>query len=106
MLRGLSGSTHRVVTGVTVLPPDGEELLADVAETAVTFLRLTESEIERYVASGEPDDKAGGYGIQGRAAVFVEHIEGSYSNVVGLPLSLLYQLLLQAGFPEESFRWS
>ncbi len=105
MLRGLSGATHRVVTGLTVLPPGGEEPLCDVAETAVTFLELSRAEIERYVDSGEPDDKAGAYGIQGRAAVFVEHIEGSYSNVVGLPLSLLYQLLLDAGFPEEAFRW-
>ena len=65
-LRGLSGVTHRVVTGVTVLPPDRGEPLADVAETAVTFIKLSPSEIERYVASGEPDDKAGAYGIQGR----------------------------------------
>lgn len=105
MLRLLSGATHRVVTGITVVPPGGE-LLADVAETAVTFLRLSETEIERYVASGEPDDKAGAYGIQGLAAVFVEHIEGSYSNVVGLPLSLLYQLLLETGYPEDAFDWS
>jgi septum formation protein len=105
MLRLLSGATHRVVTGITVVPPGGE-LLADVAETAVTFLRLSETEIERYVASGEPDDKAGAYGIQGLAAVFVEYIEGSYSNVVGLPLSLLYQLLLETGYPEDAFDWS
>ena len=106
MLARLSGDTHRVVTGVTLLPPGGVEPLADVAETAVTFLKLSRSEIARYVASGEPDDKAGAYGIQGRAAVFVEHIEGSYSNVVGLPLSLLYQLLLEAGFPEDAFNWA
>jgi septum formation protein len=105
MLRGLSGATHRVVTGLTVLPPGGGEPLCDVAETAVTFLELSRTEIARYVACGETDDKAGAYGIQGRAAVFVEHIEGSYSNVVGLPLSLLYRLLLDAGFPEEAFRW-
>lgn len=106
MLRGLSGTTHRVVTGLTVLPPDNGEPLADVAETAVTFLQLSKTEIARYVASGEPDDKAGAYGIQGRAAVFIEHIEGSYSNVVGLPMALLYQLLREAGFPEDGFRWS
>ena len=106
MLARLSGDTHRVVTGVTVLPPGGAEPLAEVAQTAVTFLKLSRTEIERYVASGEPDDKAGAYGIQGRAAVFVEHIEGSYANVVGLPLSLLYQMLLEAGFPEDAFHWS
>jgi len=106
MLRGLSGATHRVVTGLTVLPPNGGEPLADVADTSVTFLKLSRTEIERYVASGEPDDKAGAYGIQGRAAVFVEHIEGSYSNVVGLPMALLYQLLLESGYPEDGFRWS
>jgi len=106
MLRLLSGTTHRVVTGVTVIPPGQGEELSEVAETAVTFIRLSDSEIERYVASGEPDDKAGAYGIQGRAAVFVEHIEGSYSNVVGLPMALLYQLLLESGYPEDAFNWT
>jgi septum formation protein len=106
MLRSLSGATHRVVTGLTVLPPDNGEPLADVAETAVTFCKLSKTEITRYVDSGEPDDKAGAYGIQGLAAVFVEHIEGSYSNVVGLPMAMLYQLLLESGFPEDGFNWS
>lgn len=106
MLRRLSGTTHRVVTGLTVLPPHSGSPLADVADTSVTFIKLSRTEIERYVASGEPADKAGAYGIQGLAAVFVEHIEGSYSNVVGLPMALLYQLLLESGYPKDAFNWS
>ena len=67
--------------------------LSRVASTAVTFLPMTDAEIEWYVASGEPDDKAGAYAIQGLASRFIERIDGSYSNVVGLPVALVYRLL-------------
>lgn len=96
MLGSLSGLTHEVITGVCVLSPtDGERSFA--VRTAVRFRTLASSEIERYVASGEPMDKAGAYGIQGRAGAFVEAIFGSYSNVVGLPLAETLQALEKAG---------
>lgn len=95
MLRKLSGRDHYVVTGVALCRSEaGElELATDSERTVVTFKRLEEDEIASYVASGEPFDKAGGYGIQGKAALLVERIVGSYSNVVGLPLGLLYAML-------------
>ena len=91
MLRSLSGRSHRVLTGVTVF--DGEDVRTDFDETRVRFRPLKDPEITEYVATGEPLDKAGGYGIQGGAASFVESIEGSRSNVVGLPLELVARLL-------------
>lgn len=94
MLRSLSGRTHEVLTAVALLGPAGER--AELNRTAVTFRALSEAECEAYWATGEPADKAGGYGIQGRGAVFVEHIAGSYSGVVGLPLFETAQML--AGF--------
>ena len=95
MLRALSGKTHQVHTGVC-LHKDGKEIV--FCETAkVEFYPLTEEEINRYVSSKEPLDKAGAYGIQGKSAVFVEKIDGDYSNVVGLPLARLYQELKQMG---------
>ena len=91
MLRRLHGRSHEVWTGIAVVK-DGEKRTA--AECArVRFMRLTESEIDCYVATGEPLDKAGGYGIQGVAAQFVRGIEGDYSTVVGLPLARLRQVL-------------
>jgi septum formation protein len=87
MLGRLSGKTHQVVTGVAVILGGDETVFADI--TSVTFRRLTKSEIEEYVASGEPMDKAGGYAIQGGAARFVQRVEGSLSNVIGLPLEKL-----------------
>jgi septum formation protein len=94
MLKRLSGRTHDVLTGVAV---GGDQLVSDLARTAVRFLPLTEAEIAWYVASGEPRDKAGAYAIQGLASRFVDHIEGSYSNVVGLPIALVYRLLRRLG---------
>lgn len=91
MLRFLSGRTHEVLTGVALVGPGGQAY--DVAITQVTFLQMTEQEIAWYVATGEPQDKAGAYAIQGFAARFVESIAGSYSNVVGLPVSLVYRML-------------
>jgi septum formation protein len=99
MLRQLSGTTHEVLTGIAV--KQGGLEFVDVACTRVTFVPLTPEEIAWYVATGEPEDKAGAYAIQGLASRFVESIEGSYSNVVGLPVSLVYQLLRQAGWAPE-----
>ncbi len=84
MLRSLSGRTHEVMTGVCLRFPDRTECFH--TETRVTFRTLSETEIDDYVATGEPMDKAGAYAIQGGAAKMVRRIEGSYSNVVGLPL--------------------
>jgi septum formation protein len=91
MLRLLSGRTHRVITGVAVASARGTEVAAEV--TGVTFLSLSDEEIEAYVATGEPMDKAGAYGIQGLAAKWIPRIEGCYFNVVGLPLALVSTML-------------
>jgi septum formation protein len=91
MLQMLSGRSHRVVTGVAVVTAKSTEVAAEV--TAVRFLTLSQAEIEAYVASGEPMDKAGAYAIQGRAARWIPRIEGCYFNVVGLPLALVSTLL-------------
>lgn len=93
MLRRLAGRTHEVLTGICVL--DDRALRTDVARTVVEFAPMSDAEIAWYVASGEPMDKAGAYGIQGRASRFVRRIEGSYANVVGLPVELVYTLLAQ-----------
>ncbi len=89
MLRRLSGRKHSVFTGVTVITPD--RTISFVEETAVEFFPLTESEIEAYVDTGDPMDKAGAYGIQGRGALLVKRIEGDYYNVMGLPVGGLYR---------------
>ena len=96
MLRALSGHVHQVVTGVCVRGPtaSGEPLVRTmVVATDVEFKVLPEEEIEAYVASGEPMDKAGAYAIQGRAAYMIRQIRGSYTNVVGLPLTELVEIL-------------
>ncbi|WP_300319126.1 Maf family protein [Accumulibacter sp.] len=97
ILRRLSGATHRVLSAVTVGFEGRIELALSISE--VRFRQLDDGEIERYVASGEPMDKAGAYGIQGRAAMFVEHLAGSYSGVMGLPLYETAQLLSRFGCP-------
>ena len=97
MLRALSGRTHQVYTGLAVIDPQGH-LAADWVVTQVRMRPLSEADIRAYVASGEPMDKAGAYGIQGRAGRFIEHIEGCYYNVVGLPLARLSGLLEAAGY--------
>ena len=84
MLRILAGTRHRVLTAVAVAFEQRLEMA--VSESEVTFAALDDARIQAYVASGEPFDKAGGYGIQGRAGAFVERLEGSYSGVMGLPL--------------------
>jgi septum formation protein len=91
MLRALSGRTHTVITAICLRHAGGE--IVDAASTRVHFVELDEAEIEDYVASGEPMDKAGAYGIQGLASKFVDRIEGCYFNVMGLPLPLVYRHL-------------
>lgn len=91
MLRLLSGRSHRVITGVAVVTATSTEVAAEV--TAVQFLTLSEEEIEAYIATGEPMDKAGAYGIQGRAARWIPRIQGCYFNVVGLPLARVGAML-------------
>ena len=95
MLRRLSGREHEVKTGLSVYHKDRIHL--HVETTRVYFRKLSASEIDRYVASGEPMDKAGAYGIQGKGAILVSHIEGSYDNVVGLPLARLYEMMKEEG---------
>lgn len=95
MLRRLSGRTHRVLTGICVLNPVSSERQSEVVSTEVRFAGMTEQEIRGYVATGEPVDKAGAYGIQGIASRFVERIDGCYFNVVGLPVPALYRMLLK-----------
>jgi len=95
MLKQLSGKTHKVMTGIAV--SYAGEMLAEVCETEVVFRELTDEEIKKYVATGEPLDKAGAYGIQGMGAVLVEKINGCYNNVVGLPLTRLQLILAKLG---------
>ncbi len=97
MLRRLSGAWHTVYTGVCLISPDGK---ADVRCDAsrVLFTPLEDADILRYIESGEPMDKAGAYAVQGRAGMFVSRIEGSYSNVIGLPMHLVRDMLKKAGF--------
>ena len=95
MLNLLSGRRHQVITGIC-LRRDGESF-TDWAETRVWFTEIGEDEIDEYVASGEPMDKAGAYAIQGLASKFIDRIEGCYFNVVGLPVALLYRLLRAPG---------
>lgn len=98
MLARLSGRTHQVLTGVAVGNAGGG--LSTVVEiTRVVFHRLSTAEIDWYVASDEPLDKAGSYAVQGLGALFVERIDGNYSNVVGLPLPAVYRLLSRVGYP-------
>lgn len=94
MLAELSGRKHSVYTGVALVKDQKE--YTKVVETKVWFRKLLAAEIDDYVASGEPLDKAGAYGIQGRAAAFVDKINGSYTNVVGLPLSQVCKLFHKA----------
>ncbi len=96
MLRRYSGRVHSVLTAVAVA--QGGQIRLAVSESAVRFGSLDERTIAAYVASHEPFDKAGGYGIQGRAAAFVAHLSGSYSGVMGLPLYETVELLKAAGF--------
>lgn len=95
ILAALSGKTHTVYTGVSVITAAGTQ--TECSRTEVTFEELSAEEIEKYVASGEPMDKAGAYGIQGPFGMFVKAIEGNYFTVIGLPLPLAYRMLRRAG---------
>ncbi len=97
MLRMLSGREHRVITGLVVLDAASGRFSKRTAVTSVWFRELKSEEIRSYVESGEPMDKAGAYGIQEKGALLVRKIDGCYFNVVGLPLSLLGEILLQFG---------
>ena len=95
MLRALSGTTHRVLTAVAV--QQGRKRVQALSVSKVTFAVLTLAQIRAYVASGEPMGKAGAYAVQGRAAAFIEHISGSYSGIMGLPMFEAAQLLRSVG---------
>lgn len=95
MLRKLSGKSHAVLTSVAII---GQQDECIVSESKVTFANITETELERYWLTGEPRDKAGAYAIQGKAAVFISRLEGSFSGVMGLPLYETAQLLKRHGF--------
>lgn len=97
MLQRLSGRTHEVLTGVALRHGDSVDFAMSVSR--VTFRALDAEEIARYVATGEPLDKAGAYAVQGRAAAFIARLEGSYSGVMGLPLYEAAGLLAKAGIP-------
>ena len=97
MLELLSGRAHRVITGLTVLDSNSGDLISRAVETRVYFKKLSETEIRRYVASGEPLDKAGAYAIQGLGSLLVEKIQGDYYNVMGLPLQALSEVLREFG---------
>ncbi|HET9193222.1 MAG TPA: Maf family protein [Vicinamibacterales bacterium] len=92
MLRMIGGRTHEVLTAVSIFHP-GEIVDTRMDTTTVEFAELSDADIEWYVSSGEPMDKAGAYAVQGLASRFVTRVEGSYSNVVGLPIALVYQML-------------
>jgi len=95
MLRRLSGRTHTVLTAICLVTPAGEH--SAFCESRVTFAALPETAIARYLETGEADDKAGAYAVQGRAAGFIAHLAGSYSGVMGLPLYELLETLKRAG---------
>jgi len=103
MLKRLQGRWHLVLTGVALRPPDGDTLHA-VESTRVLFAELTPEQIDWYAETGEPDDKAGAYAVQGLGALFVSEIDGNYSNVVGLPLPTVRQLFEGAGSDVRAFR--
>lgn len=101
ILSMLSGKTHEVYTGVAVVTEKQRLVECDV--TRVTFCELSEDEIRKYVASGEPMDKAGAYGIQGPFGMFVQRVEGNYFTVIGLPLPTAYKMLKKVGVLPRGF---
>ncbi|MPN15659.1 Septum formation protein Maf [bioreactor metagenome] len=98
MLKKLSGSTHSVITGISVIQTPEMKIITDYEETIVRFKDISESEIDAYVRSGEPADKAGAYAIQGLGSLLVQGIEGCYFNVVGLPVYKLSVILERLGY--------
>ena len=99
MLRQLSGNWHAVLTGVALYDVQTRHEVADYEKTLVKFAQMTDAEIEWYVRTGEPMDKAGAYGIQGLGGLFVDEVAGNYYNVVGLPIPLVYRLARRLGYP-------
>ena len=97
MLGALQGRTHRVLTGLAVVDASSKRVETDVVETHVTFQPLSDEEVVRYVATGEPLGKAGGYAVQELGAVFVEEVDGCFYNVVGLPLARLNTIVKRLG---------
>jgi septum formation protein len=97
MLSRLSGRTHRVITAVTLIGPDGVTQLDEAVVSQVRFKHLAAQEIDAYLLTGEPFDKAGAYAVQGLGGRHVESVEGSYSSVVGLPLELVKEALIKRG---------
>lgn len=104
MLRSLSGRAHEVVSGYALYDRQDGEVKSGAVRTRVCFKKLAKDEIEGYIATGEPFDKAGAYAIQGVGAFMVKNIEGSYTNVVGLPLCEVVELLEQTG-AAQLFAW-
>ncbi len=96
MLRALSGRWHQVYTGVTAVAADGA-VYTDTDVTNVHFLPMTDEEIRRYIATGEPMDKAGAYAVQGIAGLWIDALQGSHTNVIGLPMTLTRELLAKCG---------
>lgn len=97
MLRMLSGKSHRVITGLTVLDSNNDMIVSKTVETQVYFKELSDDEITAYVKTGEPLDKAGAYAIQGLGSILIEKINGDYYNVMGLPLNTLAETLKEFG---------
>jgi len=97
MLKKLSGNTHSVFTGFTIIDTVNKRTITNHVETKIRFKNLSEEEILAYIETGEPMDKAGAYGVQDRGALFVEHIEGDYSSVMGLPIVKIFEILKELG---------
>jgi len=97
MLTRLSGREHTVVTGFTVMQGAGASCVSDAVESKVLFKTIPDDEIEWYITTDEPYDKAGGYAVQGKAAFFIKEIRGSHTNVIGLPLCEVMEALKNAG---------
>ncbi len=103
MLQRLSGKTHRVLTGYCICCKQKNRLFSETVNTAVRFKKLNSAEIEWYIQTGEPFDKAGGYAIQGIGAFLVKSINGSYTNVVGLPVCEVIEFLIKEGVVDLNF---
>ena len=101
-LRLLSGRSHIVYTGICLLGPGHRDVRS--VRTDVTFRPMSEEEIDWYVNTGDPLDKAGSYGVQGPASLFVDHLEGNYFNIIGMPAPTLYEMLLEAGVMDQRHR--
>ncbi len=97
MLKKLSGREHRVITGFTIVNKSTDVIISDAVESSVLFKEILEDEMNWYVKTEEPYDKAGGYAVQGMAAFFVSEIHGSYTNVIGLPLTEVVMALRRVG---------